>query len=195
MMLNHIGQNDIAEKIYNAWLRTIEEGVHTPDIYREGTSSRKVGTQEFAMAVIRNLGQKPAQLSSVAYAKGITFNLPKYTPKPAAAKELLGVDVFVHWHGRDPEEIARQLQLLNTPEVKLSMITNRGIKVWPEGFAETFCTDHWRCRFQHVHEQPITKEHIVAILIKAIEYNIDIIKTENLYAFDHKKSFSLGQGQ
>ena len=28
------------------------------------------------------------------------------------------------------------------------MITNRGIKVWPEGFEETFCTDHWRCRFK-----------------------------------------------
>jgi hypothetical protein len=22
------------------------------------------------------------------------------------------------------------------------MITNRGIKVWPDGFEETFCTDH-----------------------------------------------------
>ncbi len=195
MMLNHIGQNDIAEKIYNAWLKTIEEGVHTPDIYQEGTSKQKVGTQEFATAVINNLGQKPAQLSAVAYAKNIKFNLPKYTPKPAATKTLLGVDVFVHWSGRDPEEVAQQLQQLDTPEVKLSMITNRGIKVWPEGFAETFCTDHWRCRFQHVQEQPITKEHIVAILAKAIEKNIDTIKTENLYAFDNKKAFSLGQGQ
>ncbi|MBC5993686.1 NADP-dependent isocitrate dehydrogenase [Pontibacter cellulosilyticus] len=195
MMLNHVGQNDIAEKIYNAWLKTIEEGVHTPDIYQEGTSKQKVGTQDFATAVINNLGQKPAQLSSVAYGKGIKFNMPKYMPKPAATKKLLGVDVFVHWNGRDPEEIAKQLQQLDTPEVKLSMITNRGIKVWPEGFAETFCTDHWRCRFQHAQEQPITKEHIVAILAKAIEKNIDTIKTENLYAFDNRKAFSLGQGQ
>ena len=27
------------------------------------------------------------------------------------------------------------------------MISNRGVKVWPGGHAETFCSDHWRCRF------------------------------------------------
>jgi len=44
MMLNHIGQSDIAEKVHNAWLRTMEDGVHTYDIYKEGTSKEKVGT-------------------------------------------------------------------------------------------------------------------------------------------------------
>jgi len=33
MMLNHIGQADVAEKIQNAWLKTIEDGTHTPDIF------------------------------------------------------------------------------------------------------------------------------------------------------------------
>src|SRR5690606_10971564 len=36
MMLVHIGQSDVAEKIHNAWLKTIEDGLHTGDIYREG---------------------------------------------------------------------------------------------------------------------------------------------------------------
>jgi hypothetical protein len=27
------------------------------------------------------------------------------------------------------------------------MITNRGVKVYPDGLPETFRTDHWRCRF------------------------------------------------
>ncbi|MFD2514611.1 NADP-dependent isocitrate dehydrogenase [Pontibacter locisalis] len=195
MMLNHIGQNSIAEKIQNAWLKTIEEGIHTPDIYQEGVSKQKVGTHEFALALIKNLGQKPETLQPVAYAKGIKLNLPKYTRKPAIHKELLGVDVFVHWSGTDPEVLAKQLQQLDAPEVKLNMVTNRGIKVWPEGFAETFCTDHWRCRFMHVDGKAITKQHIVEILSKAIQLNIDTIKTENLYAFDRKIAFSLGQGQ
>ena len=30
------------------------------------------------------------------------------------------------------------------------MITNRGVKVYPDGMPETFCTDHWRCRFVRV---------------------------------------------
>ena len=26
-------------------------------------------------------------------------------------------------------------------------LSNRGTKVYPNGFDETFCTDHWRARF------------------------------------------------
>src|SRR5205085_10929178 len=36
MMLVHIGQTDVAEHVHNAWLSTIEDGVHTYDIYSEG---------------------------------------------------------------------------------------------------------------------------------------------------------------
>ncbi|RDV11967.1 NADP-dependent isocitrate dehydrogenase [Pontibacter diazotrophicus] len=195
MMLNHIGQTEVAQKVQNAWLKTIEDGVHTADIYKEGVSKQRVGTREFAQAVIRNLDQKPSSLKPVAYEKGASFNLPKYQRKPAAKKDLLGVDVFVQWNGTSAEEMGELIQQLDTPEVKLTMISNRGIKVWPEGFEETFCTDHWRCRFKHVEGKFITKQHILAILSKAIEKNIDTIKTENLYAFDNRIAFSLGQGQ
>jgi len=87
------------------------------------------------------------------------------------------------------------VQQLNTNEVKLTIITNRGIKVWPEGFKETFCTDHWRCRFMHPDGKLLSKEGIVSLMNSAIAMNIDTIKTENLYKFDGKPSFSLGQGQ
>lgn len=195
MMLNHIGQTEVAQKVQSAWLKTIEDGVHTADIYEEGVSKRRVGTMEFAQAVISNLEQRPSCLKPVAYGKGAPFRLPKYQRKPAARKDLLGVDVFVQWNGTNADEMAELMQQLNTPEVQLSMITNRGIKVWPEGFEETFCTDHWRCRFKHVEGKFITKQHILGILSKAIEKDIDTIKTENLYAFDYKAAFSLGQGQ
>ena len=33
MMLNHIGQNEVASKVQNAWLKTLEDGIHTYDIY------------------------------------------------------------------------------------------------------------------------------------------------------------------
>ena len=62
MMLNHIGQTDVAEKVQNAWLKTLEDGIHTYDIFKEGTSKQKVGTKEFAQAVIANLGKKPTIL-------------------------------------------------------------------------------------------------------------------------------------
>jgi isocitrate dehydrogenase len=195
MMLNHIGQSDVAAKVQNAWLKTLEDGIHTYDIYREGSSKKKVGTTEFADAVIENLGKQPSILTSVSYTNNAKMNLPKYKRKTPAKKELMGVDVFVHWRGEDPNELASKIKTIETDEVKLTMITNRGIKVWPEGFKETFCTDHWRCRFKHSKSLTIKKEDIVLLLQNAIAQQIDTIKTENLYAFDGIAKYSLGQGQ
>jgi isocitrate dehydrogenase len=194
-MLTHIGQTEVAEKVQNAWLKTIEDGIHTYDIYNEGTSKQKVGTKEFAEAVIANLEKKPLQLKSVSYAKEAVLHLPKYQRKAPAKKELQGVDLFVHWQGNNPDDLAAKITQLNTTEIQLSMITNRGIKVYPDGFPETFCTDHWRCRFKPLEGKVVHKQHIIQLLKAADENNIDIIKTENLYAFDGKPAFSLGQGQ
>ena len=195
MMLNHIGQTEIAEKVQNAWLKTIEDGVHTYDIYKEGSSTQKVGTKEFAEAVINNLGKKPIILKSVDYSNSSALNLPKYVRKPSKQKDLVGVDVFVHWQGLNPNDLAKIIQQLNSDSMELSMITNRGIKVWPNGFEETFCTDHWRCRFKNPNGGTIDKEQILSILKESISLNIDTIKTENLYNFDGKAAYSLGQGQ
>lgn len=195
MMLNHIGQTKVAEKVQNAWLKTIEDGIHTYDIFKEGVSKQKVGTKEFAQAVIANLGQEPKLLKPVSYVENATLNLPKYERKAPAKKELVGVDLFIHWAGKSPDELATIVQALDTNEVKLSMITNRGIKVWPEGFEETFCTDHWRCRFKPTEGNQMNKEAIIRLLNGALEKGIDTVKTENLYTFDGKMGFSLGQGQ
>jgi isocitrate dehydrogenase len=195
MMLNHIGQADVAERIQNAWLKTLEDGTHTPDIFKEGTSKQKVGTAEFATAVIANLGQKPLVLKAVTYSDNLAIELPKYKRKEPATKTLEGVDLFVHWTGSDPNELASKIKQLESKGVYLSMITNRGIKVWPDGFRETFCTDHWRCRFKAKNGEQLYKTDIIELLEKAIEEDIDAIKTENLYAFDGTAAYSLGQGQ
>jgi isocitrate dehydrogenase len=195
MMLNHIGQTSVAEKIQNAWLLTLEEGIHTTDIYKEGWSVQKVGTKEFAQAVINNLGKKPVIFKEVSYANSTVFKLPKYQRKTPAKKQLVGVDVFVHWAGEDPNELASKLKAIESNGINLTMITNRGIKVWPEGFKETFCTDHWRCRFKPSNGTLPDKASIVDLLNNAIKQDIDTIKTENLYEFDGKAAYSLGQGQ
>lgn len=194
LMLNHLGQSDVAENIHNAWLCTLEEGIHTYDVYNEATSSKKVGTREFAEAVIANLGRRPSKLKAVSYSTVRPLQLPKAVRKPARAKQLVGVDLFVHWPGDQPTELAEMLAPLNSGKIKLSMITNRGIKVWPDGFDETFCTDHWRCRFKS-EDGAMSKTEIIALLSQAHAANIDTIKTENLYNFDGVQAFSMGQGQ
>jgi isocitrate dehydrogenase len=195
MMLNHIGETAVAEKVQNAWLKTLEDGIHTYDIFKEGNSKQKVGTKEFAQAVIANLGNKPGILKAVSYGNGSALNLPKYKRKAAAKKDLVGVDLFVHWNGASADELALLVGKIELKEIKLSMITNRGIKVYPDGFSETFCTDHWRCRFKPTDGNYISKSDIIQLLSNAVAENIDTIKTENLYAFDSKPAFSLGQGQ
>lgn len=194
-MLNHLGFSNEATKIQNAWLKTIEEGIHTADIYDENISTKLAGTKEFAEAVIKNLGTVPVQLKPVFSPKQSLIQLPKYERKKRLQKDLLGVDLFVHWDGYKADELATILQKIEQENLKLVMITNRGVKVWPNGFDETFCTDHWRCRFQTLDETKITSLSVVRLLTSAIDFGLDVIKTENLYQFDGVKGFSMGQGQ
>jgi isocitrate dehydrogenase len=194
MMLNHIGQQDVAETVKNAWSCTIEEGIHTADIYKEGVSKQLVGTKEFAWAVIERLGQEPKIILPADYEKEVQLFLPAYKRRKPSKKVLKGVDVFVDWTGEDVNNLAASLQKLNNG-ISLTMITNRGVKVWPDGFEETFCTDHWRCRFEIDEEKAVEKKTIPSLLMHAITEELDVIKTENLYEFDGVKGFSLGQGQ
>lgn len=194
MMLNHIGQQDVAENIKNAWSCVLEKGIHTRDIYKEGLSTQLVGTKEFGEAVIAHLGQKPEKLPVANYEKSVQLNLPKYVRRKATNKVLKGVDVFVDWKGAKADDLAAKLVELNS-DIKLSMITNRGVKVWPEGFEETFCTDHWRCRFEVGNAHPAEKTSIAKLLTQALNADVDVIKTENLYEFDGERGYSLGQGQ
>ncbi|MEO0473539.1 MAG: NADP-dependent isocitrate dehydrogenase, partial [Bacteroidota bacterium] len=194
MMLNHLGLQEKAEMIKNAWTSAIEDGIHTADIYHPDQSAQKVGTDAFADAIIERLGQTPKHLPVVEYQKGFQIQIPEYQRKATRKKALRGVDVFVDWKGSQPDQLADQLKKLNN-ELKLSMITNRGVKVWPHGFDETFCTDHWRCRYEADETVDPNPAAIVDILNKAIDVDIDVIKTENLYTFDGERAYSLGQGQ
>lgn len=195
MMLVHIGQPEVAERIHNAWLRTVEQGIHTYDIYAEGVSSRLVGTREFARGVAERLGQEPESLPPVRYERHLPAAMAPVAlnARPQARKELVGVDVFLDWPERSPDALAGLVQPLSTTELSLAMITNRGTKVWPDGAPETFCTDHWRCRF--LADGQATHADVIALLGRVEAAGLDFVKTEHLYTFDGQPGFSMGQGQ
>jgi isocitrate dehydrogenase len=194
-MLVHVGQSDVAERVHNAWLKTIEDGVHTYDVFEEGVSSKKVGTQAFAAEVIARLGQRPTTLRSASYAERPTMRLPTWTRKPPATKQTVGIDVFVHAPGVAPEQLAATMKQGVFGGYDLAMITNRGVKVWPGGVPETFCTDHWRCRYMAEPGKPLNHAMIVELLGRLAKAGVDFIKTENLCTFDGEPGYSLGQGQ
>lgn len=197
MMMVHLGQPEVAERVHNAWLRTVEDGVHTYDIFREGVSKEKVGTKEFGEAIVARLGQQPQTLKPVSYASG--ESIPPgaaVTVRPPAKKETIGVDVFLAWDeaGRDPNVLGEKLKVVDGNGVKLKMISNRGQKVYPEGLPETFCVDHWRCRFLAT-DGTISHAQIISLLQRVADAGFDFIKTENLCSFDGEKGYSLGQGE
>ncbi len=197
MMLVHIGQSDVAEKIQNAWLRTLEEGIHTADIYDPQLSRKKVGTQEFARAVVERLGKLPEKFAQASYRSDycpIELKYQRPTEFDKMQRDLVGVDVFLYAANIQAEQLAERLKTCETKALQLSGISNRGTKVWPEGQPETFCTDHWRCRFD---SKPgsINYQQVLELQQAINTAGLEIIKTENLYKFDGKVVYSLGQGE
>ncbi|MEM8998347.1 MAG: NADP-dependent isocitrate dehydrogenase, partial [Acidobacteriota bacterium] len=191
-MLVHLGQSEAATKIKNAWLLCLEDGIHTADIYREGLSRKEVGLTAFTDAIIERLGDEPRQLRPVHYSgEGIDIDI---APTIRHERQLEGVDVFLYWDkdGRNPDVLGPQLENLAGPDFKLSMITNRGVKVFPSGMPETFWTDHWRCRFR---ADEATPSQVVQLLARLTDAGFDVIKTENLYTFGGVPGFSRGQGE
>lgn len=199
MMLVHIGLSEHAEKVHNAWLRTVEDGIHTYDIFDESVSKQKVGTNEFASAVIERLGQTPQILTPRKYkaadadSLATTATASTATPK----KELVGVDVFLDWTQGSANDLGGKLSEMSGDGLKLTMISNRGVKVWPEGHAETFCSDHWRCRFRSESggDEAVSHAQVISLLGRVAGAGYDFIKTEGLYTFDGERGFSLDQGE
>lgn len=192
MMLVHVGQGDVAARIHNAWLRTLEDGIHTADVYSQGVSKQRVGTEAFAEAIIERLGLLPETLAPQTYSANAPRPNFMVRPTVPAKKERVGVDFFVHWTG-SVEDLASRLIALSNDDLRLKLITNRGVLVWPNGLSETLLCDHWRCRFTMVHE--LSQTAIAEQLLRLSMGGIDVIKTENLFRFDDAIGYSLAQGE
>lgn len=207
-MLVHLDCCEVATTIHNAWLRTLEEGIHTFDIYKEGVSKKRVTSSEFTDALISNLGKSPNVLKKVSYKKSETQANEKSSSSAASVekviKKCVGMDIVIDSSlVRDGNKIAESLQnaLKSTP-FTLQTISNRGTKVWPEGMAETFCTDHFVCRLllnkddsQKSDDKSFLSESITLVLKAAAKAGLDVVKTENLYTFNGERGYSLGQGE
>lgn len=194
LMLVHIGKYGEATLIHNAWLRTLEDGIHTYDIFKEGISKKKVGTKEFAQAIAARLGQTPRELKQVHYAapkdekkKHLLKN--NYTP----TKEIIGVDIFIY-SKESTEHLLSQLKAIDSKAMELAMISNRGVRVWPNGMAETHCSDSWRCRYIcKTPKKAVSHKDLVDLLALLTAAEIDFTQTEVLCTFDGVPSYTLSQ--
>lgn len=200
-LLVHINQPDVATLIENAWLKTLEEGIHTADIFSTAHSKQKVGTSEFARAVIERLHQVPSHFKAADYKAGAYTKIECYGARPAviARKELVGVDVFIdNPTDRSAAELAALFSTLESP-LSLVVIVSRGLKIWPDSRIDAPYLRHCCLRFQSSHETktlpPVTHNDIIQLLQQIDAHHVDVIKTENLYLFDGQLGFTLAQGQ
>ena len=201
MMLTHIGQGDVAEKVHNAWLKTIEDGIHTGDIYKEGKSSARVGTKEFTDAVIERVGQKPESLTPVTYPAGAGgLKLPPVTPRKPVDKELIGADIYVEYTGADrasgSDALAAMARQALFEGIELQLISNRGMKVWPDGQPETFCSALWCLRFKANEGTTLMNSQITKLLDNLYGAELPFLKVEKLYSSaDGSPGFTKAQGE
>jgi isocitrate dehydrogenase len=197
MMLVHIGQPKIASLIQNALLKTIEEGVHTADIYNERVSSKKVGTKEFALEVIKRLGEKPLKLPAISYPE-IKELTKEYQPNidNSEKKQLVGVDVYLDWQGNDLSLLVEQINKEADGELKLQMISSKGLMIWPNNNLTKLDGDYFSLRFVPNNQaKTTTHTEVIYLLNKIQSLGLDFVQTENLYSFGDKIGFSLSQGE
>lgn len=200
MLLVHINQPQTAKLIHNAWLTTIEDGIHTKDIYHESVSKQLVGTKEFAQAVIERLSKQPMKFIPVDYKAKLIDDVDtkKVELVKTELKQLVGVDVYFDYLTDQPAALASKINQVTNQQLKLQLISAKGLKVWPnndEDFAIELA-DHWRCRFAPNNVEKITTtEQIIYLLNQLMKEQLEFIKIENLYSFDNKLGFSLDQGE
>jgi len=193
LMLDYLGLPRYARIIEKAILKTLEDGIHTADLYQSEVSKKKVGTKEFGQAIIERLGQSPEKIEVKEMIAGEIKVVAKGYPKQD--KTLVGCDLFIDWDedGRDAKIIGKKLEAIETDKLSLKLITNRGVRVYPDGMPETFKSDFWICRYKS--KEHINSKDVINLQLKVLDAGFDVIKTENLYEFDGVRAYSLAQGE
>lgn len=196
LMLLHIGQGDVAAKIENALLKTLEDGIHTGEIYKEGLSALKAGTSQIADAIIERLGQKPVHFKPAVEAENRPLNIKVRTQETPQMTQV-GVDVYVYADmSNGPAELVEKLKVASEGILNLKIVTNRGLVVYPKALSESMLTDQSRCRFVKDYDySPINQQEMVDLLVALNNAGLVICKTEGLFFMNGKRVFSLAQGE
>ncbi|MBS9529291.1 MULTISPECIES: isocitrate dehydrogenase [Wolbachia] len=191
-MLIYIGQVGTAKLIYDAWLKTLEDGIHTADLYKEKRSKQKVGTKEFAEAVIDNLGKKPAELI-IGSGSDSKINLDSKINKVQdnyeqdyKVKKLVGSDITLAWD--KSSNVDQIVGLFESSNLQMIAIYSKGLAIWPGNSKPS--SDQITYRFIANNEkQAITNSDVNNLLIKLEEHNFDVVRMDKLYLYDGKEGF------
>lgn len=190
MMLRHLEQFEPAERMEQAILATLEDGIHTADV----PTGEPVGTRQFTEAVIEHMGKS----SSIPSRSHRALQVPLITREDArtspGSRIKIGADIFIE-STDSPERVADRLQALTigTPYT-LKMISNRGTAVWPRTGGNTECIDHFRCRFVITDQAQWSQASLVGLLNR-ISSIYRWMHVEKLEVIDDVEGFTRAQGE
>ena len=187
-MLLYIEQTKPAEKIKNAWLKTLEDGIHTYDLFQKDISQKKVGTKEFAQAIIERLGEQPSTLHPAVYKD--TKKIKPYIPpqKPNIKKDMVGMDFFFDKEYADVSQAVQELKKIKSL-FQFKQLKCRGLEVWPGPPTVLMLSDHWSARF--LSDKPVSMDDIYKLMKQLDQNNFKWIKMEGLFLFNGEPGFYL----
>lgn len=164
----------------------MEDGIHTADLYKEKRSKQKVGTKEFAEAVIDNLGKKPKTLSELIIGSDPNSKVDKIQDnyeQDYKIKKLVGSDITLAWS--KPADFDQIVKLFETSNPQIIAIYSKGLAIWPGSSKSS--SDQITCRF--IANNEITNSDVNNLLIKFEEHNFDVVRMDKLYLYDGKEGF------
>ncbi len=210
MMLVHLGQFQCANKIKNALYKTIEDGIHTGDIYSEKTSSKKVGTKEFTNELIARLGQEPQKLEKANFKEvSVQEKTTQVTESKIQEQKLIGFDLYIDWQQTLPD----LMNLLNSIESEIfevKTISAKGLLLWPQidkHNEPSYTKGQTVLRFikkgvtgktsVEIKDPKITTDQfeIIDMLEICTENQINFMKYEGLFTFDGAAGYTPAQGE
>ena len=182
MMLNYIGQTEVANKIQASVEYTIKNGLHTKDMESESTK-KLLNTDEFTEAIIENLDKSHSS-------KSISIFKPKYHSITNKKKDrLIGMDIFVA-----RKEIPYVIERCDNIHDRFILynITASGLQIWPTNSIVLIETDIIRLRFIGK-EDNITFNEALELASRLKDFNIGMISM--LTAHNGKANFSPAHGE
>lgn len=193
-MLRHLGLFDIAAKVEHAVVVTLEEGrALTGDLAPRG---RGVSTTQFSDAVIANLGRTSPDWTVRRYRP---IHMPQVPRRPdlvrPKSRRVLGVDLFLEC-SLLPNELGRDLEQRTAGSAaRLKLISNRGLKVYPQPSDRADVVDCYRCRFVPAAGDAEFTDAMILDLLARVCGPHRWTHIEKLNEFDGQALFSKAQGE
>jgi isocitrate dehydrogenase len=192
LMLRHLDEFEIAQRVESALHATLAQGVYTGDVRQKGA----VGTRAFTDAIIANLERVKLMDTGRVYQP---LQLPQVDSRPdlvrPKVRKVIGADIFLE-AAIDKNELGQALEkIVEQTQVRLKMISNRGTKVYPDMGSLIDCVDQWRCRFVMRDADAELANSELMQLVERIAAKYHWMHIEKLQEFDGKLGYSLAQGE